>query len=63
MAPMMPTEADGLCGAMSKHRSRCLHVMPVNTSSNGEYLFAGINTDVKPLADYLAAWLAAQSRI
>ncbi|MCO6187106.1 flagellar hook-associated family protein [Rhizobium sp. L1K21] len=26
-----------------------------NTSANGEYLFAGINTDVKPLADYDAA--------
>lgn len=27
----------------------------VNTSSNGEYLFSGINTDVKPLDDYQAA--------
>ncbi|WP_394690761.1 flagellar hook-associated family protein [Hoeflea sp.] len=27
----------------------------VNTSVNGEYLFSGINTDVKPVADYLDA--------
>ncbi len=27
----------------------------VNTSSNGEYLFAGVNTDVKPVSNYLAA--------
>lgn len=27
----------------------------VNTSANGEYLFSGINSDVKPLEDYLAA--------
>ena len=26
----------------------------VNTSFNGEYIFAGTNTDVKPLTDYLA---------
>ena len=24
----------------------------VNTSFNGEFLFSGINTDVKPVADY-----------
>ncbi|OCW56179.1 flagellar hook-associated family protein [Hoeflea olei] len=27
----------------------------INTSSNGEYLFAGINTGVKPVEEYLAA--------
>jgi flagellar hook-associated protein 3 FlgL len=27
----------------------------VNTSVNGEYLFSGINSDVKPVADYLEA--------
>lgn len=27
----------------------------VNTSSNGEYLFSGINTNTKPVEDYLAA--------
>jgi flagellar hook-associated protein 3 FlgL len=33
----------------------------INTSANGEYLFAGINTDVKPLADYQAAGSAPKA--
>ncbi len=32
-----------------------------NTSVNGEYLFSGINTDVKPLDDYLAAGSPAKA--
>lgn len=33
----------------------------VNQSLNGEYLFAGINTDVQPLADYTAAGSPAKA--
>lgn len=33
----------------------------INTSSNGEYLFSGINSDVKPLDDYQAAGSAAKA--
>lgn len=33
----------------------------VNTSSNGEYLFSGINTNTKPVADYLEAGSAAKT--
>ncbi|WP_367718145.1 flagellar hook-associated family protein [Nitratireductor sp. GISD-1A_MAKvit] len=33
----------------------------INTNLNGEYLFAGINTDVKPLDDYLAAGSPAKA--
>lgn len=32
-----------------------------NTSSNGEYLFAGINTNTEPLEDYLAAGSAPKA--
>lgn len=32
-----------------------------NTSSNGEYLFSGINTNTKPLDDYLAAGSPAKA--
>lgn len=32
-----------------------------NMSSNGEYLFAGINTDVKPVVDYFEAGNAAKT--
>ncbi|MBP2235624.1 flagellar hook-associated protein 3 FlgL [Sinorhizobium kostiense] len=32
-----------------------------NTSFNGEFLFAGINTDVKPLEDYYATGSAAET--
>ncbi|WP_412051150.1 MULTISPECIES: flagellar hook-associated family protein [unclassified Hoeflea] len=32
-----------------------------NTSSNGEYLFSGINTDVRPVDDYQAAGSAAKA--
>jgi flagellar hook-associated protein 3 FlgL len=33
----------------------------VNTSVNGEYLFSGINSDVKPVADYLEAGSAPKA--
>ncbi|MBW3097352.1 flagellar hook-associated family protein [Pseudohoeflea coraliihabitans] len=33
----------------------------VNSSSNGEYLFGGVNTDTEPLADYQAAGSAAKA--
>lgn len=32
----------------------------INTNFNGEYVFAGVNTDVKPMADYDAAGSAAR---
>ena len=32
-----------------------------NTSSNGEYLFSGINTNIQPLEDYLAAGSAPKA--
>jgi len=33
----------------------------INTSSNGEYIFGGVNTDTKPLADYQSAGSAAKA--
>ncbi|WP_274627860.1 flagellar hook-associated family protein [Arvimicrobium flavum] len=33
----------------------------LNTSVNGEYIFAGINTDVKPIGDYTAAGSPAKA--
>lgn len=33
----------------------------INTSSNGEYIFGGVNTDTQPLSDYLAAGSAAKA--
>ncbi|MDF1610113.1 flagellar hook-associated family protein [Hoeflea sp. YIM 152468] len=33
----------------------------INTSANGEYLFAGINNNIKPLDDYQAAGSAAKA--
>ena len=35
----------------------------INTSFNGEYVFAGVNTDVKPLADYDAAGSPAHAAV
>lgn len=35
----------------------------VNTSFNGEYVFAGVNTDVKPLGDYDAAGNPARAAV
>jgi len=35
----------------------------INTSFNGEYVFAGVNTDVKPLGDYDAAGGAARAAV
>ncbi|MHC1551721.1 flagellar hook-associated family protein [Phyllobacterium sp. K27] len=35
----------------------------VNTSFNGEYVFAGVNTDVKPLGDYEAAGNPARAAV
>lgn len=35
----------------------------INTSFNGEYVFAGVNTDVKPLGDYDAAGNPARAAV
>jgi flagellar hook-associated protein 3 FlgL len=35
----------------------------VNTSFNGEYVFAGVNTDVKPLGDYAATGNPARAAV
>ena len=37
------------------------YTVAINTSSNGEYLFAGINTSTKPVDDYFAAGSTAKA--